>query len=111
MENVALGFALSAWLALTVWLNAELRDARKALKAEVEAHMRLLVAAEELIDRAKAAPSPLPEIYTPEQMAEGLRGDYVAASMAHNRRWRDQQQGLADISKALKWDDAAKGEQ
>ena len=45
MENVALGLALAVWFLFTVWLNSELREARKALKAEIAAHMLLLEAA------------------------------------------------------------------
>jgi len=51
MENVALGLALAVWFLFTLWLNSELREARKALKAETVAHMLLLSAAEELISK------------------------------------------------------------
>jgi hypothetical protein len=84
-----------------LWMGAELISAKQSwygMNDEIN-DLRATIRKMDQIEAARraAAISPLPEIYTPEQMAERPA-----------RRWHEQNK---DVEKALKWDDAAKGEQ
>jgi hypothetical protein len=113
MENVALAIALIAWFALTVWLYCSLIGASRQVRSLTfdfnSEHSYALKLRDEILRmraQAIAQPSPLPEIYTPEQF--DARQKQRDEASGQKRRWHEQQK---DVSKALKWDDAAKGEQ
>jgi hypothetical protein len=105
MENVALGIALVAWLALTVWLydcrlKAEEEICRLNSKVDSEQRERVALSRENNRLHALAYPamppiSPARVHPTDEQNRE------------HKRRWHERQA----VEKALKWDEAAKGPQ
>jgi hypothetical protein len=106
MENVGLAIALAAWFAYTVWAYCALKDANseiRKLNNKVDSEQRERVALSRENNQLHALaypvkpPADLPRIFTADEFGK-----------PHARRWHEQNK---DVAKALKWDDAAKGEQ